>query len=131
MGRSTPKINIAPMTQKTTSDQPYFRPIRAARPSPVTQTNQQEMLAYKFIPAPSQPTHPTLQYFLQTSSSALNAAASAAQQGDPKRGPGAAQPDAKEVTPSPPSQPTLTQYEGTADKAKAKNAPMSIRSLLC
>ncbi|KAI8149412.1 hypothetical protein BJV82DRAFT_573748 [Fennellomyces sp. T-0311] len=140
-----PKINIAPMTGKkrsTVPGIPYFRPIAAAGsnsnssrgplpPAARESTNPYSTLAYRFAPitsgskavgsprgGPPSYTHPTTQYFLQTSSSTLNAAASAAQSS------------------SRTLHSTAIDTMANNDKAVGKTdsnrkAEMSIRSLLC
>ncbi|KAI7857168.1 hypothetical protein BDC45DRAFT_501845 [Circinella umbellata] len=106
-------------------------------PSPPREsTNPYSTLAYRFAPitssndgkavgsprrGPPSYTHPTTQYFLQTSSSTLNAAASAAQ---------------SRTRPITQHNPTLDNTMADNDKAVGKTdsnrkAEMSIRSLLC
>ncbi|KAI8085014.1 uncharacterized protein BX664DRAFT_387660 [Halteromyces radiatus] len=103
----------------TSTSYTYFRPIASASvQKPSTNDQPFATIAYRYVPHSSpgpQPsptvTHPTTQYFLQTSSSTLNAAASAVQ--DHSR--------------SSSHQPTGSSSEVTPSKKQG----ISIRSLLC
>ncbi|KAI9316320.1 hypothetical protein BX666DRAFT_226792 [Dichotomocladium elegans] len=131
-----PKVNVAPMTgqaeRKDITDRlfpsvangPQFCRITTAANSTTTppmHVNPYSSIAYKFAPvlagsigsprrtAPSI-THPTTQYFLQTSSSTLNVAASAAQRN---------------------MQHNSSMTENVAKTDSTRKAEMSVRSLLC
>lgn len=136
-----PKVNVAPISNSNLKLRTSFRPIAAALPAiraPLSSRsesiNPYSTLAYRFAApiAASSPkssatgsprggpdvTHPTTQYFLQTSSSTLNAAASAAQHSS--------------------NSSSLTYGSNMADNDKAagktdsnRKVEMSIRSLLC
>ncbi|KAI7875509.1 hypothetical protein K492DRAFT_240235 [Lichtheimia hyalospora FSU 10163] len=125
---------------------PYFRRIAAASPNgsappPIGResNNPYSTLAYRFAPAappagsprggPPSYTHPTTQYFLQTSSSTLNAAASAAQSSSN---------NISTATIASHGNSTVGDNTMAADNDKAvgktdskRKAEMSIRSLLC
>lgn len=100
---------------------PNLPPLSSARES----SNPYSTLAYRFAPsADGSPrgnpnvTHPTTQYFLQTPSSTLNAAASAAQHSS--------------RTMSLPYQSSMADNDKASGKTDTnRNVEMSIRSLLC
>ncbi|KAG0166348.1 hypothetical protein DFQ28_007403 [Apophysomyces sp. BC1034] len=142
-----PKINVAPTTSQAgrrISEQVYQSvltpaiPILNSVPNGVNRqgsSNPYSTLAYRFAPSTTvsnttgiphgglSVTHPTQQYFLQTSSSTLNAAASAAQvnsRGSNNR------PDSR------PTDDTAAGNDRATGKTESnRKVEMSIRSLLC
>ena len=116
MPSSPPKVNIAPtrgLDIRPTFNQPSSSASLMCS-SPTLRTTPTTTVSHG-----SHVTHPTTQYFLQTSSSMLNAAASAAQSRNRCM-----------------SQPMVTHMAATNDKAigaveNNRTLEMSIRSLLC
>lgn len=126
---------------------PYFRRIAAASPNgsappPIGResNNPYSTLAYRFAPAappagsprggPPSYTHPATQYFLQTSSSTLNAAASAAQSSSTNIS--TATTTASHPNTSAGGNTMAADNDKAVGKTDSKRkAEMSIRSLLC